>query len=94
MGLPLRTRLDVDEGARKISNFILAVTGELKAIARICSKKHLHDLDKTDLVAINPELARITGVALAWHNELTTIDVSLTMRSDLPHDRHIQGRFF
>lgn len=61
----LRTRLNVDDGAKKIANFILAATEEIKSIARICGKHSIHDLKKDDLVAINPELARITGVALA-----------------------------
>jgi len=61
----LRTRLNVDEGARKIANFILAATEELKSITRVCGKRDIHDLNKDDLVALLPELAKITGVASA-----------------------------
>jgi len=61
----LRKRLDVESGARKAANFINAMTGEIKAFARICGKDNIHDLDKGDLVAVDRELARITGVNLA-----------------------------
>ena len=61
----LRKRLDVESGARKAANFINAMTGEIKAFARICGKDNIHALDKGDLVAVDPELARITGVNLA-----------------------------
>jgi len=61
----LRKRLDVEKGARKAANFINATTEEIKAFARICGKDNIHGLDKGDLVAVDPELARITGVNLA-----------------------------
>jgi glutamate synthase domain-containing protein 2 len=61
----LRKRLDVEQGAQKAANFINATTDEVKAFARICGKNNIHDLDKSDLATIDPELARITGVALA-----------------------------
>jgi len=61
----LRKRLDVDLAAQRIANFISAATKELKTFARICGKGDIHKLDKNDLEAINPELARITGVKLA-----------------------------
>ena len=58
----LRKRLDVEKGAQKAANFISALTDEVKALARICGKDNVHDLDKSDMAAIDPELARITGV--------------------------------
>lgn len=61
----LRKRLDVDLAAQRVTNFISAATEELKTFARICGKGDIHKLDKNDLKAINPELARITGVELA-----------------------------
>jgi glutamate synthase domain-containing protein 2 len=61
----LRKRLDVEQGAQKAANFINATTNEVKAFARVCGKNDIHDLDRSDLAAVDPELARITGVALA-----------------------------
>ena len=61
----LRARLNVEEKSRHVANFINAATAEIKSIARICGKNNIHDLDKTDLAALNPELSRITGVSPA-----------------------------
>lgn len=61
----LRTRLDVDEKAEKVAKFINAATNEIKAIARICGKDAIHKIDRSDLLALEPEIARITGVNLA-----------------------------
>jgi glutamate synthase domain-containing protein 2 len=58
----LRKRLNVEDAAQKAANFINAMTDEVKALARICGKNNIHALDKSDLAAIDPELARITGV--------------------------------
>ena len=61
----LRTRLDVDEKAKRVANFISALTKEIRAIARICGKRDIHGINKTDLAALTPEIARITGIKLA-----------------------------
>ncbi len=60
----LRTRLDVAKGAEKIARFIRTATEEIKAICRICGKSRLNDLDRSDLVALDPELSRITGIKM------------------------------
>jgi len=61
----LRKRLDVDLAAQRVANFIDAATDELRTFARICGKDNIHKLDRNDLKAIHPELARITGVEMA-----------------------------
>lgn len=61
----LRKRLDVKQGAAQVANFIAAATEEVKSIARICGKSSIHDLDRDDLVSLDPELSRITGIPLA-----------------------------
>ncbi|MBW1641578.1 MAG: alpha-hydroxy-acid oxidizing protein [Deltaproteobacteria bacterium] len=61
----LRTRLNVDEKATRVANFIRASTNEIKAIARICGKSDIHEINKNDLAALTSEMARITGVNLA-----------------------------
>jgi glutamate synthase domain-containing protein 2 len=61
----LRKRLDVEQGATRIAHFIKATTEEVKSVARSCGRDSVHDFDRTDLVALDPELARITGVESA-----------------------------
>lgn len=61
----LRTRLNVDEKSNQVANFINSATAEIKAIARICAKRNIHGLNKDDLIALEPAIARITGVNLA-----------------------------
>jgi glutamate synthase domain-containing protein 2 len=61
----LRKRLDVEVAAERIANFIIAATDDLRTFTRICGKENIHDLNRSDLKAINPELARITGVEMA-----------------------------
>jgi len=61
----LRTRLNVDEKAESVANFINASTDVIKAIARICGKSDIHEINKNDLAALTSEIARITGVDLA-----------------------------
>lgn len=61
----LRKRLDVEQGAARIARFIKAATEEVQSVARSCGRDSVHDLDRTDLAALNAELARITGVESA-----------------------------
>jgi len=61
----LRKRLDVQQGANRVANFIKAATSEIKTICRICGKSSIRDLNRTDLVALDPELSRVTGIPMA-----------------------------
>ncbi len=61
----LRKRLNVEQGAARIARFIKATTEELQVIARSCGKNSVHALERKDLAALHPEMARITGVELA-----------------------------
>ena len=61
----LRKRLDVELGANRIARFIKATTEDVKSVARSCGRNSVHDLDLTDLAALDSELARISGVGLA-----------------------------
>ncbi len=58
----LRTRLDVEQKARAVANFIQAATHEIKAVARICGKNNIHEIDGNDLAALTSKTALITGV--------------------------------
>jgi glutamate synthase domain-containing protein 2 len=61
----LESRLDVDEGARRIRNFLTVLTMEAQTLARACGKSHLHNLEPEDLAALTVEAAAMAGVPLA-----------------------------
>jgi glutamate synthase domain-containing protein 2 len=54
-------QLDVDEGVKRLSNFIRVATAEVAELTRIVGKDDVKKLDRDDLVALNRELAEITG---------------------------------
>jgi methylamine---glutamate N-methyltransferase subunit C len=61
----LENRLDVEEGARRIRNFLTVLTMEAQTLARACGKSHLHNLEPEDLAALTVEAAAMAGVPLA-----------------------------
>ena len=61
----LESRLDVEEGARRIRNFLTVLTMEAQTLARACGKSHLHNLEPEDLAALSIEAAAMAGVPLA-----------------------------
>jgi glutamate synthase domain-containing protein 2 len=61
----LRKRLDVQPAGTRVANFISAATEEVKSIARICGKYSINDLGRDDIVSLDPELSRITGIPMA-----------------------------
>jgi len=60
----LTQRLDVDEGARRIVNFLTAMAEELKILTMLAGYDDVYELTKDDLRALNREAANITGVKL------------------------------
>lgn len=54
-------QLDVEEGVDKLSNFIKLSTQEIANLTRIVGKDNVNKLDSDDLVAMNKDLAVITG---------------------------------
>lgn len=61
----LEARLDPDLGARRVTNFLKAVTMELTTLARACGKSDVHNLEADDLVALTIEAAAMARVPLA-----------------------------
>ena len=61
----LEQRLDPDEGARWMTNYLKALTMELTALARACGKSNVHNLEPDDLVALTIEAAAMAKVPLA-----------------------------
>ena len=64
----LVARLEIDEAAERVANFMLAMTLEVQMIARACGKANIHDLDPDDVRALTIEAAAITGIPLVGTN--------------------------
>lgn len=55
-------QLDVEEGVRRLSNFMQLSTKEIANLARIVGKNDVRKLDTDDIVAISRDLAEATGI--------------------------------
>ncbi len=64
--LGLVKQLDVEEGIAKLSNFVTTATQEIANLTRIVGTDDVSKLDSDDLVAMNKDLAVITGTR--WLN--------------------------
>jgi hypothetical protein len=62
----LLQRLDVDEGVRRLTNFIKVSNSEVAGFLRIVGKDDVRKFGMEDLVALKKELAEATGVQ--WIN--------------------------
>lgn len=62
-------RLNVDEGVRKLTNFIRVSNMEIAGLVRIVGKDDVNKLNTEDLVALKRELSEATGVQ--WMGEKT-----------------------
>lgn len=56
------TRFDPDKGAKNLANYIKSCTEEMKLGLSVLGKTSVAQLSKTDLVAIDPLIAEITGI--------------------------------
>lgn len=61
----LEQRLDVEEGARRLENYLNVMNLELTTLARACGKSNVHHLEREDLVALTVEAAAMAKVPLA-----------------------------
>jgi hypothetical protein len=59
--------LDIDEGKKKLTNFLRVSTEEVANLCRIVGKDDINKLDMTDLISLNRELSMITKVK--WLDE-------------------------
>ena len=64
----LRARLDPDEAAERVYNFLHTLTIEAQLFARACGKTHVHSLEPEDLAALTMEASAMAGVPLAGTN--------------------------
>jgi len=61
----LESRLVPDMGARRVANYLRAITMEVTALARACGKSDVHHLEPEDLAALTIEAAAMAQVPLA-----------------------------
>jgi len=61
----LEARLDPEEGAQRVRNYLSTLTMECQTLARACGKSHVHNLEPEDLVALTVEAAAMAKVPLA-----------------------------
>ena len=61
----LEARLDPEEGARRLRNYLTTMVLELQTLARACGKSHVLNLEPEDLAAVTVEAAAMAQVPLA-----------------------------
>src|ERR1700741_5017306 len=61
----LRARLDPDEAAERVYNFLHCLTIEAQMMARACGKPNIHSLEPQDLAALTMEASALAQVPLA-----------------------------
>jgi methylamine---glutamate N-methyltransferase subunit C len=61
----LEARIDPDEGAERVANFLRAMMMELTGVAKSVGKRNVHNLEPEDLRATSLEASAFTGVPLA-----------------------------
>ena len=66
----LMARLDIDQAADRVANYLNALTMELQLIARACGKWNVHDLEPEDLRALTMESSFITGIPMVGSNKV------------------------
>jgi glutamate synthase domain-containing protein 2 len=59
----LRRRLDIDQAAQNLENFIRVSTEELKDFARLTANNDVHGLAVSDLCTTNSEISNYTAIA-------------------------------
>lgn len=58
----LRKRVNINESARRLENFLRVSTKELKDFARLTGNKDVHELNVNDLCTINSEISNNTEI--------------------------------
>ena len=72
--MELRKRLDPDEAAERVFNFLHTLTIEAQMFARACGKTNIHSLEPEDLAALTMEASAMAGVPLAGTNHTVGVE--------------------
>ena len=86
----LEQRLDVEQAARRVRNYLSTMVLEAQTLARACGKSHLLNLEPEDLAALTVEAAAMARRAARRHrldsgqeNRLTLLREDVPMATDL-----------
>ena len=63
-------RLDPDEGAERVANFLNSMTMEMALLTRSLGKGDVHSLEPEDLVALTIEASAMARIPLAGTNNI------------------------
>ena len=66
----LEKRLDPDQGAERVANFINSMTMEMALLTRSMGKSDIHSLEPEDLAALTIEASAMTKIPLAGTNKV------------------------
>jgi glutamate synthase domain-containing protein 2/CDGSH-type Zn-finger protein len=61
----LRTRIDIEQSAKRLDNFLRASVDLMKVMARACGHDHLQQFDRSDLATLDWSMARLSGIAFS-----------------------------
>ena len=70
----LQQRLNVEEGARRLENYLKVMALELTTLARACGKSNVHHLEREDLEALTVEAAAMAKLPLTGTDWVPGID--------------------
>ena len=87
----LRKRLDPDEAAERVYNFLHTLTIEAQMLARACGKTNIHSLEPEDLAALTMEASAMAKVPLAGTNYIPGVTEERTLARDREHARAAPG---
>jgi glutamate synthase domain-containing protein 2 len=66
----LEARLDPEEAADQVFNYLNALTLEIQLLARACGKRDIHDLEPEDLRALSVDASAMSGIPLVGTNKV------------------------
>jgi glutamate synthase domain-containing protein 2 len=69
----LMERLDIDQAAERVANFLRVMTMEIQMLARACGKSDVHHLEPEDMAALTVEASAICGIPLAGLRRVTKV---------------------
>jgi len=66
----LESRLNLEEAAERVTNYLNALTLEVQLISRACGKRDIHNLEPEDLRALTLDASAMTGIPLVGSNKV------------------------
>jgi len=59
-------KLDVNEGAKTLAKYLLSCNEEIKDAVKALGKKSIHEVDKSDLFALDPFTAKVADIPVGY----------------------------